>query len=920
MSYYSLRSLFFFSQRKIPRLVLTRDFCSTTFPSRAHWCELKTHTTFVSMATTQTKEFTLPFVGREEELQFLLGEYDQMLHAQYRSVWIEAPAGMGKTTLVEEFLKRIISFSTPASVGAQQMNVSVSSHSSAAPLQRQLIQPLRPWIIHAHLRERSSNSLASFVEALGATLQTLTEQQREKLFSKLTSFYQEHARRIVGGGNVQSMDMEEAITTAGYILKRLSFYFPLVVIIEDIHVLKGEMSFYALRHLQAIVEHIPMMFLFVSRPSEEKELKEFCKQTLNEGAKKLSLEELKRKDIKQLLGEGFKNESIEKLTKLSGGNALLLRELLRASIQNPEAITEKGERTKFVSDSSSENIIYYLTEELRRLPKKDRHVATIAGVLGQEFSEELVESIASSKHFHCWSVGVLERLEHHGIIRRERKQLQSDGAAQEKISFRVSIFRHALWWEAARELYQWEKKQAKWSDKKLAEVIVPILTKQEYPLVTDAELIVNLFRWIPIGDSVKLLRYVYRICGLHSLWNFHSYEQLITIYKKVYECVNNICQRKNLTIDKETMLILINILSSARFVFNKTIKERGKTYFLDDKLLRGFLKYDEVQKIAILSVFDRGVCNFPFSCDEKGLEESYKSLQKLKLQITRQTGDRNSSGLISAVYDIIKGHRLVFTNATLASKYYYSAAGKASGAGGEEINIVALALTYIGELNLPPALLQKYYGSIETFRKQLNNENKNRFTIRQAYHAEINIAYRMSDTCRIVLLRDEYEKLTQTISMPRERYIVLRYLFKIHSYMGNWQAARLLAMELFSNTFTYSSSINRYRWVCRQLFFLEEVDRLEELWQKNKMNLFDFNTPETIGLLEDRALLSLLAGLFSEADTAIELLNVSKKKFPLFTTLVKKSLRIINTFYYLNSRGCCIQKIILTIFYRQKKL
>src|SRR2546427_11733082 len=103
----------------------------------------------------QFQEFTLPFVGREEELQFLWNEYDQMLHAQYRSVWIEAPAGMGKTTLVEEFLRRINN------------------------------ESLKPWIVHAHLRERSSSSLASFVEALGATLQALSEKQQEKLFSGL---------------------------------------------------------------------------------------------------------------------------------------------------------------------------------------------------------------------------------------------------------------------------------------------------------------------------------------------------------------------------------------------------------------------------------------------------------------------------------------------------------------------------------------------------------------------------------------------------------------------------------------------------------------------------------------------------------------------------------------------------------------
>ena len=363
------------------------------------------------MTTTETKEFTLPFVGREEELKFLWNEYDQMLHAQYRSVWLEAPAGMGKTTLVEEFLRRLQS------------------------------QSMKPWIVHAHLRERSSNSLATFVEALGVKLQTLSEEQRNKLFSGLTPFYHERAKKIVGGGSVQSMDMEEAITTTGYILKQLSKYFPLVVIVEDLHVLKGEMSFHALRHLLAIVEHVPILTIFISRPSDEKYFHEFQNLVLKEGCKKYNIENLRDVDI-QSLAATDDEEQVRKLLRLSGGNALLLRELLRAG-----SITDD----KSLQNTTTENIIHLLTKELEKFPKRERQVIAIAGMLGEEFSEQLLREITSHKDFKCWTSGVVQQLENQGILRRRKKILKSEGN-EKTISTVASVFAHALWWEAARRL------------------------------------------------------------------------------------------------------------------------------------------------------------------------------------------------------------------------------------------------------------------------------------------------------------------------------------------------------------------------------------------------------------------------------------------------------------------------------------
>jgi len=45
-----------------------------------------------------------PFVGRGVELELLGAEFDLARAGSSRLVWIEAPAGMGKTTLVRRFL------------------------------------------------------------------------------------------------------------------------------------------------------------------------------------------------------------------------------------------------------------------------------------------------------------------------------------------------------------------------------------------------------------------------------------------------------------------------------------------------------------------------------------------------------------------------------------------------------------------------------------------------------------------------------------------------------------------------------------------------------------------------------------------------------------------------------------------------
>ena len=134
---------------------------------------------------------------------------------------------------------------------------------------------------------------------------------------------------------------------------------------------------------------------------------------MKEGCEKYEVKSLKYEDVEKLVGaHGMPpNEASDakKLMHLSGGNALLLRELLRSGTFD----------SNDSSVSTTEKIIHYLTKELEQLPKRDRQVIAIAGILGEEFSEQLLQEITESKDFRCWSDDVV------ATIRAERNNQQA---------------------------------------------------------------------------------------------------------------------------------------------------------------------------------------------------------------------------------------------------------------------------------------------------------------------------------------------------------------------------------------------------------------------------------------------------------------------------------------------------------------
>ena len=830
------------------------------------------------MVATQAKEFTLPFVGREEELQFLLGEYDHMLHAQYRSVWIEAPAGVGKTTLVEEFLRRI----------------DISSR-----VQRDDRSPLKPWIVHAHLRERSSNSLASLVEALGITLQALTTKQQEALFGNLTLFYQERARKIVAGESVQGMGMEETMSTVGYILKQLSKHFPLVVIIEDLHLLKGEVSFYALRNLQAILEHVPLMMVYISRPSEEKYFRQYQQQAIEERCTKCELESLRYEEVEKLIGAHGDAPDAKELFRLSGGNALLLRELLRSDSTRDALVS---------TDSTTNSIVEYLKKELEKLPKKDKQVLQIAGVLGEEFSEQLLEEIASTKDFNCWSQRILERLESAGIIERRKKILKQEGE-KKGVSLSVSVFSHALWWEAARKLYEQEKKNNKWTDKKLAEVITPLLSHEDYPLLTDAELIVNLLQWVQRKQILTILAYVDILCNVESRWNFHSLEERAAILIEAQKNILTLLRWKQFSLGKESMLLMVKLLGAGMLasgpVYRKEIGIAEPREIISE-LYSKFLFDSDILREKALSLYDEAMVACVFTLDKTLAKKKYNDIASLGKYFLSGDAKENKE-FYKALMSGLTAGKAFYNSPVKALDALYRAASHASYEKESQHSLPFVYLFYAtrfhyynqSQLGRHLVLAKSFLGdlSIDTFPKFL-----------RGYKIVLNLELLHGDVESALVLSKALEEYPRDSMSAQQHADLVKIFLLVYAYAADATKANIFLEEFLSHDYPGRDSLSCFKATAQSLFLLEEYERFEELWQTHQEILFTESVPSALPIVYYRVLCCLLSARNDEAGSAMKTFVPIVARYPELKSSVVFFKARLEKLFALSKKSCAEAK------------
>jgi eukaryotic-like serine/threonine-protein kinase len=366
-----------------------------------------------------------PCVGRDTELGMLMAFFAECVdEPMARAVLVTAPAGMGKTRLAQELLRRL----------------------------QQREAPIAFWIGRGDpLRSDAAFGLLgqALASAFGLKDGEPVEMRRDKLLARVAEHVSpEDARRvaeflgeIVGTPfpEEESLPLSAARKDAQLMgdqmrrawvdyLDALCSTGPVLLVLEDLHwgdVPTVQFVDEALRR----IEDKPWMVLGLARPEVRER---FPKLWAKRNVQEIRLGELSRKAsarlVRLVLGEGVSAEGVERLVAHADGNAFYLEELIRTAAE--------GRR-----EALPETVLSMLQGRLETLDAEARWVLRAASVFGQTFWRGAVLALlgngvdlsALSEHLEQ-----LERLE--WIYARPEAQFQGE---------RELCFRHALVREAA---------------------------------------------------------------------------------------------------------------------------------------------------------------------------------------------------------------------------------------------------------------------------------------------------------------------------------------------------------------------------------------------------------------------------------------------------------------------------------------
>ncbi|BCY10833.1 AAA family ATPase [Actinoplanes sp. L3-i22] len=251
------------------------------------------------------------FVGRAAELAALAGALGDAIRGDPRTVLIAGEAGVGKTSLIEEFEDRcdgqdlLLARGACVSVGAGEL-------------------PYSPWLAAMHAVEA----------AVGADALVDGARGDQAALSALIPALSDAGRPSEGGqlarAHLFSLFLE--------LLGRLAAKRPLVLLLEDLHWADAS-SLDLLLFLSRNLRRVPVLLAGTFRTDELNEDSRhrvvFGELIRGRSSTYLELGRFGRDDLGELLGGDLAPEVVAKVHERSGGNAFLAQEILAAERRNP---------------------------------------------------------------------------------------------------------------------------------------------------------------------------------------------------------------------------------------------------------------------------------------------------------------------------------------------------------------------------------------------------------------------------------------------------------------------------------------------------------------------------------------------------------------------------------------------------------
>ena len=363
-------------------------------------------------------------VGRERDLRTLEATFDECVdESAARVVLVTGPAGLGKTRLRREFLRRVrrrvddvevlVGRGDPMSAGAAfamlaQTVTGTAGVADGEPLaaRRQKLEARVSRRVAEVDRVRVTEFLGELVGAPfpeGESLQLRAARQDPVLRGdQMRRAYEDWIRAECASR-------------------------PVVIVLEDLH--WGDLP--TVKVIDALLRNLagsPLMVLALARP-EVHEL--FPSVWSQRGVVELSLSELTPKAgeklVREVLGEGVPESTVRRLVEAAGGNPFCLEELSRAEAEGKQ--------------DAPGSVLAVVSARLDRLEAGARRALRAASVFGQQFWGGAVMALLGAQRAGETARWLLHLVEREVIVKRGRGKFPGE----DEYSFRHALVREAAY-------------------------------------------------------------------------------------------------------------------------------------------------------------------------------------------------------------------------------------------------------------------------------------------------------------------------------------------------------------------------------------------------------------------------------------------------------------------------------------------
>jgi serine/threonine protein kinase/tetratricopeptide (TPR) repeat protein len=397
-----------------------------------------------------------PCVGRERELSVLEGLWHECLAEPLaRAVLVTAPAGVGKTRLRSEFLRRQRDRGEGVDAWLARGDALGASGSFGilAQLARRALGLGAPGYEPIELERERLRA------AVGALLDEADAARVTPFLAELTSVpWPEDESAQVRSARKNPLALGEQLRSAwAALLAAVLRQGPVLIVVEDAH--WGDLA--TMKILDgALRDHAedPLMIMALARPEVHER---FPRLWVERAVQELRIGELTRRAserlVRQALGERATAEVVERLIAQAGGHAFFLEELVRAEAEAGAGAEIYGRSrrggTVVVGASTVDGdgpgravdplgtVLAVLQSRLEALPAEHRRLLRAASILGPQFGVDGLMVLLGPELGHATIAGWVDALTEREILVR----LGGDGEA-------TWGFRHALVRDAARAM------------------------------------------------------------------------------------------------------------------------------------------------------------------------------------------------------------------------------------------------------------------------------------------------------------------------------------------------------------------------------------------------------------------------------------------------------------------------------------